>query len=344
MKLSTALNYAGDPKEAAVEASQLEGAGIDMIWVAEPYGFDAVSILGFLAAHTQHAELASGILPIFSRTPTLTAMTAAGLDMVSSGRFALGLGTSGPQVIEGWHGVPYDRPLRRTREVIDICRLVWKREPLRYDGQAYTLPLPADQGTGLGKPLKMIHPPLREQIPIYLAALGPKNVQMAAELADGWFPAFFYPEKADIWCEDLDAGFEHRDSSLGPLEIVSGGTTAICGRDEAEAIINAERPRIALYIGGMGPRDKNFYNNVFRRLGYEEEADQIQELFLAGKRKEAEAAVPESFLRATTLVGDASYVRERVQAFQEAGVTRLNITPATPEPLKLISTLKSWVS
>jgi F420-dependent oxidoreductase-like protein len=342
VKLSMTVGYTGDPRAAAREAKDLESAGIDMLWVAELYSFDAVSILGYLAAHTERVELASGILPIYSRTPTLTAMTAAGLDAVSGGRFVLGLGASGPQVIEGWHGVPYDKPLTRTREIIDICRQVWKREKVVYDGEAYTLPLPADQGTGLGKPLKIINHPVRADIPIYIASLGPKNVQMTAEVADGWLPVFFHPDKADIWQADLDIGTAARDPQLPPLEVVAGGTVAICDDDTAERLRDAARPMTALYVGGMGAKGRNFYNNVFQRYGYEEEAARIQELYLSGRKQEAEALVPDEFLEATALVGDAGRVRERIQAYKDAGVTRLTVRPAGEHPLQLLEQVKAW--
>ncbi len=345
MKLSTTLPYTGNPKQAAAQAKDLETAGIDMIWVAELYSFDAVSILGYLAAHTERMELASGILPIYSRTPTLTAMTAAGLDAVSEGRFVLGLGASGPQVIEGWHGVPFDRPLQRTRELIDICRLVWRRERVSYDGKAYQLPLPADQGTGLGKALKIINHPVRPDIPIYVAALGPKNIQLTAEVADGWLPIFFHPEKAvDAFGADLDIGADKRADDRAPLEIVAGGTVAICDEDTATKLRDFARPMTALYVGGMGSRDQNFYNNVFRRYGYEEEAATIQDLYLDGKKDEAAAVVPADFLTATALVGDEGFVRERIEAYQAAGVTRLSVNPVGDNPLELIEKIKAWTS
>lgn len=345
MKLSTTLPYTGDPKQAAAAARDLESAGIDMIWVAELYSFDAVSILGYLAAHTERMELASGIFPIFSRTPTLTAMTAAGLDAVSSGRFVLGLGASGPQVIEGWHGVPFDRPLQRTRELIDICRAVWRREKVAYDGEVYKLPLPEDQGTGLGKPLKIINHPVRADIPIYNAALGPKNVQMTAEVADGWLPIFFHPDKADAaFGEDLAIGNAARDASLAPLEIVAGGTLSICDEADAQRLRDHARPMTALYVGGMGARNRNFYNNLFRRYGYEAEAKVIQDLYLDGKKAEAAAEVPADFLTATALVGDEGFVRERVEAYRDAGVTRLTVHPTGDRPLELVEKVKAWVS
>ncbi len=220
MRIGLSINYAGGFKDVAAEVADLENAGLDIVFVPEAYSFDAVSALGYLAASTQRVELASGILQLYTRTPTLTAMTAAGLDYVSDGRFTLGLGASGPQVIEGFHGVPYDAPIGRTREVIEICRQVWRREPVQHRGKHYTIPLPADRGTGLGKPLKLINSPVRERIPILVAALGPKNVEMAAEIAEGWQPIFYLPEKArDVWGESLAAGRAKRAAELGELEI-----------------------------------------------------------------------------------------------------------------------------
>jgi F420-dependent oxidoreductase-like protein len=343
VKLSASVAYTGDPKQAAARARDLEAAGIDMIWVAELYSFDAVSILGYLAAHTERVELASGILPIYSRTPTLTAMTAAGLDAVSGGRFVLGIGTSGPQVIEGWHGVPFDKPITRTRELIDICRLVWKRERVEYHGDAYQLPLPPELGTGLGKPLKLINRPVREDIPIYIASLGPKNLQRTAELADGWLPAFFHPDKArDVFAEDLAIGAKQRDPGRAPLEVVAGGTVAICDEATAVKLRDRSRPATALYVGGMGAKGRNFYNNVFRKYGYEREAAEIQDLYLSGRKAEAEALVPQDFLDATSLVGDEGFVRDRIAAYKAAGVTRLSVNPVGDDPLALIEKVKAW--
>ena len=221
MRVGMMLSYAGGFTETVSELGDFERAGLEIVFVPEAYSFDAVSQLGFIAARTTTMEIASGILPIYSRTPALTAMTAAGLDFVSGGRFTLGLGTSGPQVIEGWHGVPYDAPVGRTRELIEICRMVWRRERLDYHGRHYTLPLPAGQGTGLGKPLKLINHPVRERIPIVVAALGPKNVAMAAELAEGWEPIFYLPEKAhDVWGTALAEGTAKRAEDLPPLDVV----------------------------------------------------------------------------------------------------------------------------
>ena len=213
MKISMTLNYAGGHEQSAKQAVELEKAGLDVVWVAEAYSFDAPTFMGYLAAKTERVEIGSAILPIYSRTPTLIAMTAAGLDAISDGRAVLGLGASGPQVIEGFHGVPYDRPLTRTREIIDVCRKVWAREaPLTHDGPAYHIPLPEGQGTGLGKALKIINHPVRPRIPIWVAALGEKNVAMTAEVADGWMPIFFVPDKAkEVFGPSLDTGAAKRD-------------------------------------------------------------------------------------------------------------------------------------
>ena len=333
MRLSTLLPLdAADPAAAAARVANLERAGLDLVWVAEPYGFDAPTMLGYLAAVTSTVQLGAGILPIYSRTPALTAMTAAGLDRLSGGRAVLGLGASGPQVIEGWHGVPYDHPVGRTREVIDICRQVWRRERLSYNGTFYQVPLPAGAGTGLGKPLKLIGEPVRPDIPVYLAALGAKNVQLAAETAQGWLPVLFAPSLAHkVWGEALRAGAARRPPDLGELQICAGGIVAI--GEDAAVQRDLARPQLALYIGGMGARGRNFYNELFRRYGYEAEAERIQELFLAGHRREAEAAIPASFLEEVTVCGPASYVRERLAAYHQAGVTVFNVEPAGPGPL-----------
>src|SRR5688500_15363094 len=227
MKLSTTLQYGDDPVSNAEAVVALEKAGLDVVWVAEAYSFDAVSLMGYLAAKTERVEIGSGILPIYTRTPTLTAMTAAGLDALSNGRAILGLGASGPQVIEGCHGVPYDKPIGRTREIIDICRRVWRRERIEHEG-IYTIPLPPDQGTGLGKPLKLINHPKRADIPIWVASLGDKNVEMTAELANGWLPHILMPEKIrEVFGPALDAGLAARAAELGALQITGVGIVAL---------------------------------------------------------------------------------------------------------------------
>ncbi|MDT5264289.1 MAG: hypothetical protein QOI90_915, partial [Mycobacterium sp.] len=279
-----------------------------------------------LAAKTSTIELGSGVVPIYVRTPTLLAMTAAGLDYVSDGRFRLGIGTSGPQVMEGFHGVPFDAPMGRTREVIDICRQVWRREDVTYDGKYYQIPLPADRGTGLGKPLHLINHPVRERIPITVAALGPKNVELTAEIAEGWQPVFFYPEKADaVWGDALRAGFAKRDAALGPLDVMVSANLAI--GDDVEDRLAWAKPQLALYIGGMGARGKNFYHNLATNYGFGEVANEIQDLYLAGKKTEAIAAVPDDLVRNTNLVGPRGFVKERLAAYAEAGVTTLLVHP-----------------
>jgi F420-dependent oxidoreductase-like protein len=344
MKISMTLNYAGGHEQSAKQAAELEKVGLDIVWVAEAYSFDAPTFMGYLAAKTERLEIGSAILPIYSRTPTLIAMTAAGLDALSDGRAVLGLGASGPQVIEGFHGVPYDRPLTRTREIIDICRQVWAREaPLMHDGAAYHIPLPEGQGTGLGKALKIINHPVRPRIPIWVAALGEKNVAMTAEVADGWLPIFFVPEKAkDVFGPSLATGAAKRDASLDPLQIAAGGIFAIGEESEVAPIRDLGRAAAALYIGGMGAKGKNFYNALARRYGYEKEAEEIQELYLSGKKSEAAALVPNDLLEATSLCGPESYLKDRIAALAEVGVTHLNVTPVGADPVAMIEKLRSW--
>jgi F420-dependent oxidoreductase-like protein len=326
MRIGIQASYSGGFQETAAEIRDLEAAGLDVAMVAEVYTFDAVSQLGYLAAVTERVELMSSIFPIYSRTPALTAMTAAGLDYVSGGRFTLGLGASGPQVVEGWHGVPYDAPLQRTREVVEICRQVWRRERLVHDGPKYTVPLPPDQGTGLGKPLKLINEPVRERIPVLLAALGPKNVELAAEIAEAWEPIWFHPERAaSVWGDSLAAGRAKRDPSLGDLQVMVGVPVAI--GDDVDGLHDFVRPALALYVGGMGARGKNFYNDLAVRYGYEAEAKAVQDLYLDGKKDEAAAALPDELVRAVSLIGPEGYVAERIAAFAEAGVTTLALQP-----------------
>jgi F420-dependent oxidoreductase-like protein len=329
MQISTTLNYADDVQDSVRQVTELEGAGLDLVWVPEAYGFDGPSLMGYLAANTKNVQIGSGILPIYTRTPTLIAMTAAGLDALSRGRFHLGLGASGPQVIEGFHGVPYTRPIGRTREIIDICRKVWAREErLVHDGRNYTLPLPPGVGTGLGKPLKIITHPVRDRIPIWVASLGAKNVAMTAEMADGWLPTLFVPEKAkEVWGPALDAGRDKRDPALGELQISAGGLLAIGEGDDVRSLHELARPFVALYVGGMGAKGHNFYNDVVRRYGYEQEAETIQDLYLAGKKDEAAALVPHDLLESMSLCGPEGYVAERIAAFKEAGVTHLQVMP-----------------
>ena len=342
MQLSYPLQYDGNPRATADQVAELEKAGLDMVWVAEAYGFDSPTLMGYLAAKTERLQIAAGILNVFSRTPGAILQTAAGLDNVSAGRAVLGLGASGPQVIEGFHGLPYDKPLGRTREVIRLVRSGLKREPLESHG-LFDIPLSEGKGLGLGKPLKILTKVERDTIPIWVASLGDKNVEMTAELADGWLPILFIPERArDVWGTSLDAGAAKRAPELGPLQISAGGMVAI--GEDVKGLLDFLRPMYALYVGGMGARGKNFYNELAQHYGYEAEAKQIQDLYLDGKKKEAEALVPTEWMEQSNLVGPASYVQERIAAFREAGVTHLSIVPASDNPAATVSQLKEWVS
>ena len=345
MRISMLLSYARGFKEAVAEVAELEKAGLDVVWVPEAYSYDAPSAMGYLAARTERVTIASGILPIYSRTPSLLAMTAAGVDYLSDGRCMLGLGASGPQVIEGFHGVPYLAPVGRIREIIDICRMVWRRERVQHDGKHYQIPLPQNQGTGLGKPLKLINHPVRDEIPIAIAALGEKSVAMTAELADAWLPAFYTAEAADaVWGDALRAGAAKRDPQRAPLEVFAGGGVAI-GKG-LEHLRDLSRPGAALYIGGMGARQKNFYNDIFSKSGYPEEAKLIQDLYLAGDKKAAEAAIPDRYLASNSLIGEAGFVSERLHALRDSGVTALNVGfmgDSTAERVKTCEQLRKLV-
>lgn len=326
MRIGIALNYSGGFHEAVDRLVELEKAGIEVAVVAEAYSFDAISQLGYLAAKTRTVELASGVLPLYIRTASLLAMTAAGLDYVSDGRFRLGIGTSGPQVIEGFHGVPFDAPIGRTREIVEICRMVWRRERVQYAGRHYQLPLPPDRGTGLGKPLHLINHPVRERIPISIAALGPKNVELTAEIAEGWQPVFYLPDKAgSIWGEALAAGAAKRDPALGQLDVMVHASLAI--GDDVDQRLAWVKPQLALYIGGMGAKGRNFYHNLATRYGFGEVADRIQELYLSGRKQQAIDLVPDELVRGMSLVGPRGYVAERMAAFAESGVTTLLLSP-----------------
>jgi F420-dependent oxidoreductase-like protein len=338
------INYSGDFHADVKRVQELEAAGLDLVWVPEAYSFDAVSLMGHLTAKTSTIEIGSGILNVYSRTATCMAQTAAGLDMVSNGRFVLGLGASGPQVIEGFHGMPYEKPMPRMRDYINICRMTWRREKVDYQGSAVQIPLPAGQGTGLGKPLKLINHPVRADIPIFWASLMGLSVAATAELADGWLPVFFDPDKFnDVWGEDLRKGLAKRDASLGKLQISAGGMVAIGEEyvgDAAAKLLDRARPGMALYIGGMGARDKNFYNTITKKYGYVDEATEIQNLYLSGKKDEAAAVVPSTMIESTNLVGPEGFVKERLAAYQEAGVTHLSVNPAG-DPVATIDKLRS---
>ncbi|WP_040863557.1 LLM class F420-dependent oxidoreductase [Nocardia niigatensis] len=332
MRVGLIIDYSGGFEEAAELLPAYEQAGLGLVSVAEAYSFDAVSMVGYLAARSSTIELCTSILQLFSRTPTLTAMTAAGLDKVSKGRFTLGIGASGPQVVEGFHGVPYDAPLGRTREIVEICRRVWAREVVRFEGRHYRIPLPPGAGgTGLGKPLKLINHPVRARIPVSVAALGPKNVALAAEIAESWQPLFFHPGYSDkVWGDALRAGFAERDPALGPLDVmlqvpffVGNATTGVLG---------AVRAQLALYIGGMGAPEKNFYNQLTRRYGFDAAAQKISSLYLAGRKSEAAAAVPEELVRAVSLIGTPGEIATQVAKFSAAGVTTLLVNPLAGSP------------
>jgi F420-dependent oxidoreductase-like protein len=345
MKLSSALMYAGNPRDAADQVSALEKAGLDTIWVAEAYGFDSPTLMGYLAAKTETVEIGSAILNVYSRTPGALLQTAAGLDNVSGGRAIIGLGASGPQVIEGFHGLPYANPVGRTREIIELIRSGLRREPLVHEG-TFNVPLTKEKGavTGLGKPLKLLTKPERPSVPLYIAALGEKSVTGAAEYADGWIPFLYHPEKAaSVWGDALAKGTAKRPEGLGPLEVVAGGMCAIGEGAETKALLDFARPLVALYVGGMGARSKNFYNDLFRDYGYEQEAKEIQDLYLDGKKQEAESAIPLEFLEAINLVGPESYVKERIAAFRESGVTNLQIMPASDDAPALVMKMKELI-
>jgi len=344
MKLSMQLSYAGGFKEAARQVVDLEKAGLDVVWVAEAYTFDAISQMGYLAAITDRVQIGSGIVNVFSRTATLLGMTAAGLDFVSDGRCILGLGASGPQVVEGFHGVPYEKPLMRIKETIEVVRRVVRREVIDFHGQTIDIPLPEGEGTGLGKPLKLINRPVRNAIPIWWASLMGNAVAATAEVADGWLPIMFIPEKAmGVWGDDLKRGLAKRSPDLPPLDISAGGMLAIGDDLPVEKIRDMGRPGTALYVGGMGARGKNFYNDLAVRYGFEQAAKEIQDLYLDGKKEEAAAKVPEEWLEKTSLVGPASYIAERVAAYKEAGVTVLNVNPVGSDPVKAIDQMREIV-
>lgn len=343
MRLGIQLGYSGEGFADAVdEVVDFEEAGAELVVVPEAYSFDAVSQLGFLAARTRGVQLASGVMQLYTRTPTLLAMTAAGLDYVSGGRFSLGLGASGPQVIEGFHGVRYDAPLARTRETAEICRRVWRREPLTFNGTHYTIPRASDYAT----PLKIINHPVRARIPILLAAMGPRNAALAAEIADGWQALWLDPRSAHrVFGESLADGRARRDPDLGPLDVSVPVPFAV--GEPTPALLGRHRAQLALYLGGMGAKGRNFSNDLVRRSGYADEAARVQDLFLAGRRDEAVAAVPDDLVTATSLVGTADTIRRRLDDFATAGVTTLlasPLAPTRPERVKAVATLRELIA
>ena len=338
------INYSGDFHADVQKVCDLEHAGLDLVWVPEAYSFDAISQLGYLAAKTSKIEIGTGIINVYSRTATCVAQTAAGLDFVSGGRFVLGLGASGPQVIEGFHGVPYEKPMARIRDYINVCRMTWKREPVVYDGATVQVPLPEGQGTGLAKPLKIINHPVRNDIPIFWASLMGLSVTATAQYADGWLPIFFDPEKFhQVWGDELKVGTAKRDADRGQLQISAGGMVAIGDEfvgEKKQQILDMARPNIALYVGGMGARDKNFYNTICQKYGYVDEAIEIQDRYLSGDKSGAAAAVPTEMLENTNLVGPAGEIKERLAAYKEAGVTHLSVSPVGGDAVQTVEKLR----
>jgi F420-dependent oxidoreductase-like protein len=344
MKLGLYLGYSGARMELPVESVlEAERLGWDSVWTAEAYGSDAVTPLAYLAALTSRIKLGTAIMQIPARTPAMTAMTAMTLDALSGGRMLVGLGLSGPQVVEGWHGQPYGKPAARLREYVAILRKIWARdEPVEFHGEEYNLPYTGPGATGLGKPLKSIlH---GRNMPIYLATLGPNNIRLTAQIADGWIPAFFSPYRMDVFRPDLEAGFARAGGgkSMKDFDIVA--TCNVVITDDVKAGLQAVKPGIALYVGGMGARQKNFYNELMQRYGYAEAAARIQELYLAGRKAEAEAAVPDELADEMSLIGPVERIRERYRAWEDSGVGTLLVSNRDPRVLRLMAELTGSLS
>ena len=338
MRLGLQLGY-DDPASAVALAEEAERCGFDSVWSSEAYGSDAVTPMAWVAARTTRVKVGSAIMQMPARTPATTAATIATLDHLSEGRALLGLGTSGPQVVEGWHGQPWGRPLARTREYVEIVRTVLRREePLEHHGPHYDIPYAGEDATGLGKPLKLILHPRRAAVPIYLAAIGPKNVALAAEIADGWLPIFFSPDRcAEVHGPSLAEGFAIRggrpeDWDLAPL-------VPVVVNDDVAAARDFLKPLLALYIGGMGARGQNFYTRLAERYGYADAAAAIQDAYLAGNKLDAIAAVPDALVEEIALVGDRARISDRLAAWREAGVTTLIAQARQPEALRLLAEL-----
>ncbi|MBI3686189.1 MAG: LLM class F420-dependent oxidoreductase [Actinobacteria bacterium] len=322
MRLGLNLGYwgGGDAADDLTLAKEADRLGFAVVWAAEAYGSDAPTVLAWVAAQTSRIDIGSAVMQIPARSPAMTAMTAATLDRLSAGRFRLGLGVSGPQVSEGWHGVRFDRPLARTREYVEIVRRALRRERVRYAGEHYTLPLPG----GAGKALTLTVHPIRDHLPLYLAAVGPKNVELAGEIADGWLAIFFAPEHAAAQRAGLAAGRARVGATLEGFDIVPS-VPVVIGPDPERAA-DPIRGYAALYLGGMGSRQTNFYNALAVRMGYHRAAAEIQERYLARDYAAAAAAVPWELIDSTSLVGPVERVAERMQAYAEAGVTTLSVT------------------
>ena len=340
MRLGLNLGYSGSTMGMDLTLVQeADRLGFHSVWSAEAYGSDAVTPLTWVAARTERIRVGTAIMQIAGRTPVLTATTALTLDQLSGGRFLLGLGVSGPQVVEGWHGVPFGKPLARTREYVEVIRSVWRRErPVEFKGEYYQIPYRGADATGLGKPLKSIlHG--RPDIPIYLAAIGPKNVALAAEIADGLLPIFFSAQRMPVFREYLDAGFRAAGGGKSLATFDVAPTVAIVPGDDLDRCRAAIKPRLALYVGGMGARGKNFYNDLVSRYGYEGEARRIQDLYLAGKKEEAAAAVPDALVDEIALCGPKERIRERLDAWKRSGITTLICGANSPEALRLMAEL-----
>lgn len=315
----------GGAGETVALAQEAERLGYAVTWVAEAYGSDAVSVLSYLAATTERIDVGAAVMQIPARTPAMTAMTAATLDLLSQGRFRLGLGVSGPQVSEGWHGVRFAKPLARTREYVEIVRSALARESVRHEGDFFTLPLPDGPGTALKLSLR----PFRDDLPIYVAAVGPKNLELAGEIADGVLAIFFSPEHSDELRASIALGRDRASSPAASFDIAA--TVPVSFGDDLASCAEPIRGYAALYVGGMGSREQNFYNRLACRMGYEQEAGRVQDLFLEGQHREAMAAVPLEFIDETSLIGPPQRVAERLHAFADAGVTTLTVTTFAPD-------------
>ncbi|GMQ84514.1 MAG: LLM class F420-dependent oxidoreductase [Acidimicrobiia bacterium] len=342
MRLGINLGYWGTAvAEDSSIITEVEKLGYDSVWTAEAYGADALTPLAFLAARTETIKLGAGIMQMPARSPAMTAMTAATIDQMSNGRFLLGLGVSGPQVVEGWHGRPYGKPLGLTREYVTIVRKALARdEPVTFDGEHYQIPYRGEGATGLGKPLKLMLKPKNPQLPIYLAAIGPKNVRLTAEIADGWLPIFYSPERAEaIYAPLLAEGFGYSGESEKAKRFDIAASVFASVTDDLDRARLEAKPVLALYIGGMGARGKNFYNDLAGRYGYEEAAHQIQELYLEGKKMEALRAVPDELVDELSLIGSKERIADRLDVWKQAGVTTLILNTTNPKTLRTLAEL-----